>query len=243
MVDTLKLTRRFCVPPGESPVYGPPTFLRKWVVHGLDGAFALGIDKLTSADSYSEVFAARIEAFASSNELRLTHPTDTSVNVRYLLDVIDRPPSVPIPLTSLWQLVSLIPLLQRYEFDTLLARFKGLLRRQANDSSPGKIFVFLAAARLPNHDICASAIQHGGRETWSEVLRQAGEEVEEQVGIERDSREMGCFDIRGWSEAISTRILGPILSALFAALRETDIRTDGGDRDWATVAQEFRRLG
>lgn len=134
-----------------------------------------------------------------------------------MLDLLHDKLQPPFPATTLWHISTLVPLLQKYELDTPLLKLKKMLKKASSDSTPGKIFVFIAAAQLSSKDICAACIRTGGNETWKDVLRDMEDETEEEVGIERDMRASSTFDIKSWSEKISTRVPGKLMSALWKA--------------------------
>jgi hypothetical protein len=151
-------------------------------------------------------------------------------------------PSPPSP-TTLWRIATVIPILQKYELDQLLLSLKSTLRKAASDATSPKIFVFLAAARLPSMDICATCIRNGGDQTWRDALRNLDDEEEEDVGIERDMRELSSFDVKGWSEGVSVKVSGDVMSRLWKAqmgieLEEQDPK--GAKEAWREVATRFK---
>ena len=180
----------------------------------------------------------------ADTEIRLTHPKlEHSTNVHLMLDLLYDKLVSPLPITTLWRLTSLIPLLQKYELDTALLKLKKILKKASGDSTPGKIVVFISAAQLPSIDICTSCIRNGGRESWKEVLRGMEDEVEEEIGIERDMRASSTFDVKSWSERISTKVPGKAMSALWKA--EMGMLSDEDEEDlsaveWDAIADKFR---
>jgi len=183
----------------------------------------------------------------ADTEIRLTDSKlEHSTNVHLMLDLLYDKLASPGPITPLWRLTSLIPLLQKYELDTALLKLKKILKKASGDSTPGKIFVFISAAQLPSIDICTSCIRNGGKESWKEVLRGMEDKVEEEIGIERDMRASSTFDVKSWSERISTKVPGTAMSALWKA--EMGMLSDEDEEDlsaveWNAIADKFRASG
>ena len=193
----------------------------------------------------SDVLESRISD--SDIEIRFSDPKlENSSAIRLMLDLLHDRISFPLTTTQLWRLSPLVLLLQRYEMDTPLLQLKKILKKASTDSAIGKIFVFIAAAQFPSMDICSVCIQRGGQETWRDVLREIEDEVEEEVGIERDMRAMSSFDIKSWSERISTKIQGKVMSALWMAeMGMIPKDADDGEEDvrgveWDVVADRFK---
>lgn len=118
-------------------------------------------------------------------------------------------------------------------------QIKSALRKQSNDRTTPKVFVFLAAAPLPSIDICANCIKNGGSTSWSEVLKDVNEDFDEEVGIERDCRGMSSMEPMGWSEKVMMRVPAKALSGLFKAISETKAAGSDMEPDWAQVSRLF----
>ena len=160
-----------------------------------------------------------------------------------MLDLLASPaPSPPTPAT-LWRIATVLPIMQKYELDQLILSLKSTLRKAAGDTTSPKIFVFLAAARLSSIDICATCIRYGGAQTWREVLQGLDDEVEEEIAIERDMRELSSFDVKGWSESVSVKVPADVMSRLWTAQMGLDLDGDGPERAkevWVEVAGSFK---